>query len=342
LAADGVLKSALLGARGYWSAYCEIACAGKTTRGGSFDGQNKSSWVSGLEAVESRLDANRTNYAHRINENHVLRAGWTNTIARPNYAHLVPFESIPDEANELDDGSTIDIGNPDLKSQRSRNLDLSYEWYFQPVGLFTVAAFQKDIDKFSYQSIRNEIRLVDAADEGQPPDIVEVPVRIRSQRNGADARLRGVEISWQHQLSFLPSPLDGLGFNANYTLTEGRSRIPDDLTGGFTTLDYMFRQAEDVRNFQVYYEKYRFNVRVGQRYNAGWNQNVSDTGNVVVNPTTYWDASVRYNLTKNFTLYVEAKNFTKELLTWYFMTPETPTEWQIPDYGYRGGVRFRF
>jgi hypothetical protein len=135
--------------------------------------------------------------------------------------------------------------------------------------------------------------------------------------------------------------MDGFGFNVNYTYVQGRSTTRDDLTGQLITSDYLSKQAEKVYNAQLFYEKYRFRARVAVRHNSGWTQATGNLGNTVIAPTSFWDASLQYLLTRNFTVFMEGRNLSKEITIRYVRSIDTPT-WQTQNWGYRGGVRFNF
>lgn len=128
----------------------------------------------------------------------VVRAAWTNTIARPNYYDLVPYRILSREDSE------IEIGNPDLEPTRSMNLDLMYEQYFSSVGLFSAGLFYKDISDFIFGYARRDAR--DPV-TGETFDVLTQPL------NGAAASLLGFEVAFQRQL-FGPFSLYG-----NYTYT---------------------------------------------------------------------------------------------------------------------------
>ncbi len=137
---------------------------------------------------------------HELGDRTILRAAWTNTIARPNYFQLTPFRVIED--NE------IEIGNPDLEPTRSMNLDLMFESYFRSIGLISAGVFYKDISDFIVgRTVQN------GTVDGIVFDEVTEPI------NGASASLTGFEIAIQRNLDFLPGLLSGLGLYANYTYT---------------------------------------------------------------------------------------------------------------------------
>ncbi|MFP4545126.1 MAG: TonB-dependent receptor, partial [Candidatus Kapaibacterium sp.] len=77
------------------------------------------SYLNVLPGLHMKYDFNKTT---------ILRAAWTNTLARPNYFYLVPFRQIERSENE------IVIGNPDLKPTTSMNFDLMFEKYFRTIG----------------------------------------------------------------------------------------------------------------------------------------------------------------------------------------------------------------
>jgi TonB-dependent receptor len=133
-----------------------------------------------------------------LGRSRVLRAGWTNAIARPNYYDLVPFRILSREDSE------IQLGNPDLKPTRSMNFDAMYEQYFADVGLFSAGVFYKDVNDFIFAYAKR-----DATDPvtGETFDLLTQPL------NGAAASLLGFEVSFQRRVW---GPLSVYG---NYTYT---------------------------------------------------------------------------------------------------------------------------
>lgn len=128
----------------------------------------------------------------------IVRAAWTNTIARPNYYDLVPYRIVSREDSE------IEIGNPELKPTRSMNLDLMYEQYFASVGIFSAGLFYKDISDFIFGYAQRNAR--DPV-TGGTFDVLTQPL------NGAAASLLGFEVAFQRQI-FGPFSVYG-----NYTYT---------------------------------------------------------------------------------------------------------------------------
>jgi len=77
------------------------------------------------------------NLKYKISNSFVVKAAWTNSLARPKYFDLVPYFNIKPSDNE------IAAGNPALEPVKSSNLDLMAEKYFKSVGLISGGVFYK-------------------------------------------------------------------------------------------------------------------------------------------------------------------------------------------------------
>jgi TonB-dependent receptor len=111
---------------------------------------------------------------------------------------------------------TAQTGNPYLKPVRAVNLDLSYEWYFDPArsGSFTVAGFAKELHNVVTQQTTTTMISNNGVTE---PVLVTTPVNSASV-----GKVKGFEVAWQQFANFLPDPFDGLGINANFTYIDSR------------------------------------------------------------------------------------------------------------------------
>lgn len=160
------------------------------------------------------------NFRWDVDARTVVRAAWTNTLARPNYFDLVPYRQVSLDDNELS------TGNPDLKTTRSMNIDFMAERYFESVGLVSVGLFYKDISDFIFNFTQfNEVDPVTGNTFSQ----------ISRPENGASASLTGFEVALQRTLDFLPGGFRYIGVYANYTYNsssvEGISLSGRDLSG---------------------------------------------------------------------------------------------------------------
>lgn len=145
----------------------------------------------------------------------VLRLAGYKNLVRPKLSNLAP-RILVNQADEAE------FGNPDLKPYRAWNIDASAEWYFGNSSALTAGVFWKSIDDFVVEVTDNT-----------PGEILGVPYRKATTfTNGETAKVKGIELSFAQRFTFLPSPLDGLLLNANYTYTDAKGTVfaGDDLT----------------------------------------------------------------------------------------------------------------
>ena len=224
----------------------------------------------------------------------VVRAAYTNTIGRPDYASLAASENLSFDGSQ----PTLARGNPDLRPRKSRGFDASIEYYPRD-GLISIAAFSKDID--------DEIFTLTAAETlnvGRGPETVIVT----TPRNAETATIRGLELNLQQAFTFLPGALSGLGVSANATLLDTRFTF---LTSVGPRTTGLFLQPDTTANATIYYQKDRFEGRVSWNYIGGFLETINDT---IPNADQYWkgrstfDANISFRLTPNLTIYAEGQN----------------------------------
>ena len=139
------------------------------------------------------------------------RASWSNSFGRPPLSSLTPNESFKD-ANQ-----TVTVSNPSLLPQMSENWDLTLDYYFEPVGTFSVGWFQKTIDDYIINGIEQGV-IGTGPDNGFNGEYAGY--RLLTSDNGGSATVRGWEFAYSQQLTFLPGALRGLGVTLNYTKIE--------------------------------------------------------------------------------------------------------------------------
>ncbi len=142
-----------------------------------------------------------------------VRLARTETLTRPDYIQYAPITTINNFR------TYVRAANATLRPAHSTNYDASLSIYENHVGLFTVSAFQKNIEDL--------ILWVDYylhPEVGALPgmNIPEVWINDRPQantyiNNPFEAEYRGVEFDWQTNFWYLPSFLKGLVLNVNYT-----------------------------------------------------------------------------------------------------------------------------
>ncbi|MFT4197484.1 MAG: TonB-dependent receptor [Pseudoxanthomonas sp.] len=164
------------------------------------------------------------NLVAHVSDNTNLRLSLSRTIGRPTPSYIAQAES---SSYDEDTGTTtISKGNPDLKPEKSFNIDASIERYFNDNnGYISLAWFRKNIQDTIFQMD------TDSADASGAITTTE------QYQNASKASIQGVELSFVNRgLAYWGQTFDLL-FNAthmdgkmSYTNTDGSSRTVYQLT----------------------------------------------------------------------------------------------------------------
>ncbi|RDC61835.1 TonB-dependent receptor [Adhaeribacter pallidiroseus] len=287
-----------------------------------------------LTVGNSRLVNTYTNFLpsvqlkFNVTEDFLMRASWTNTLGRPNYAELsgttnLSFAETSDAG--LYEGS-LEIANPNLKPYISRNLDISLEHYFPKGGIIAVGGFYKNILNQIY-TVENEYNDTLYAGK-QYAELETVQVR-----NADAAKLYGIEFSYDQAFTFLPKALNGLGFSANFALIGSKVNLPnrpgEDLP--------LFRQAKNVYNLALYYQKKGFEFRAASSHRSAFlteaasvssYEDAIEAGIAVKEFDRYDAARTTYDLSGSYQFYKKRLKITAQLRN---LTNE-------PEQGYQGNT----
>lgn len=236
-------------------------------------------------------------FKYNATRNLVGRFSYSTGIGRPNFGQIVPTMTINN------DNLTVTSNNPDLQPQRSKNLDLSFEYYFEPAGLVSVGLFEKKLSNFIY---RANVGQVDSNNNifGQEYE----GYLLTTDRNGGSATIRGLEFSYSQQFSHLGGIWRGFGVFANMTWlrTEGDYGTPGANRTGRTLPLFTPRTG----NAGISYIGHGWTVRVKMNYasdrlssyNADESRRVYDKGSTPV------DFNIAYAFSRQLSVYADVIN----------------------------------
>jgi TonB-dependent receptor len=265
---------------------------------------------------------------YNATENLVLRAAWTNTLARPNYFDLVPVRSIIAEDEEIFEG------NPDLNPTTSMNFDLMVENYFRSIGLVSGGVFYKDVSDFIYTSI-NESYVDDQITGGDEWTYFQ-PL------NGGDATLLGFEIAFQRQLDFLPGFLQGFGVYANYTYTTSTANGVANEDGELRDDLALPGTSPHMVNASLSYENEKLVLRASLNYAHDY---VDEVGGSAFTDRFYdrqlfIDVNASYAFTPKLRFFAEANNLTNQPLRYYQGARERTMQMEYYNSRFNAGFKF--
>ena len=251
-----------------------------------------------------------------VNDELNLNIAFTQSIARPSYYDLVPYEYSNSDDQELA------LGNPDLKSSLSTNFDFMGEWYFGGLSLLSFGYFSKDIKDWIYQYTTNNYTY--AGVDGY---------ELSQLRNGEKANVSGFELGFQTKF------LKNFTFMGNYTSTdsstnnvEGRDDVP--LTG----------QVDDMYNLSLAFENKKFFVRASMNYASEALDELSGDAyeDRYYDEQTFVDVNANYKVNDNLSIFAEGKNLTNQPLRYYQGIQQRTMQIEYYNLSWTVGLKYDF
>ncbi|MDP1026826.1 TonB-dependent receptor [Sphingomonas sp. KR1UV-12] len=253
-----------------------------------------------------------------------LRAAVSKTVTRPTLTSLGVDNSYSGRIT----AATSSGGNPLLKPFKSTNYDLSYEYYLNDISYVSVSGFYKQFSDF-------------LESQTLPVDFAGYTFQDTRTRNGQTGSIAGVEIGGQYAFDKLPGALSGFGVAGNYTYVTSsvdRGTTTSDTQCGYNGL------SPHSANGSVFYEKYGIQARVSYNWRSAFLRQCFGAASRPENRAAYGqlDASVAYDITPQFQLYVQGVNLTDAYVNDYSVLEERFLLLQNTGTRYLFGIRGRF
>ena len=259
---------------------------------------------------------------YSVNEKTMVRAAYTESIARADFASLVPFIAT--------DGDDAEAGNPELESAHSKNIDLMLEYYPKGLGIFSFGYFSKAIDNYIYTSVMEDATIRDGA---KVYDEVVMPV------NGDNATLSGWEMNFVKNLDFLPGPLSNLSLYFNYTSTSSEADY-----GDMREKSTFPGQAPATGNLSFAYETNKLTARFSQSIADQYIVEVGEDADedIYYDPANRLDFSMSYNINSKLTLFADILNITNVPHVYFMGDASKPVEKEVYGATMKVGTSYRF
>jgi len=308
------------------------------------------------------------NVKYKVNDNIQVMGAFYKSCTRPNYSDLSPDVNYPAS------GNLNQSANPGLTPSTAWNGDLGVSFSNNALGLFTVNAFYKEISNLVYympdyqpyldsnpseviapQSILNNLPGLAYYDtswfHNNKNSSVTLPVNCPNL-----AYVRGIELSWQTHLWYLPSVLSGLVLDLNISFMNSQMQYPyfaQDSVGfvksGFgTTTVYKYKyytrsapvinQPNETYNAIIGWDYLGFSARVSFRYqgqtltglDARYSLQDAYFGNLWIT-----DISLSQKFLDKFTVYANLTNVNDHIDTYYISSSYGPLPTSDQSYGFR-------
>ena len=250
---------------------------------------------------------------HDIMPNLKARLSWSTSFGRPAMNNSLPNESV----NETE--QTLTINNPSLKPQTATNWDATLDYYFEPVGNFSVGWFHKALKDYlvTGQSVGS---IASGASNGYNGEYAGF--RTLTTLNAGSAFVQGWEFSYQQQFTFLPGLLKGLALAANYTVLETHGRFTGTT---YLSTGQVAGFIPKTGNVNLSWRHRSFGARVLLNYNGDYISSYtagSPGRNQYRYKRTIVDVGVSYQFTAKVGVSLDVSNLFNERLAWYRGIPD--------------------
>lgn len=315
--------------------YAKTDVESNGTSGIKFD-KNMPFLIDGNEFVLTPVEAAH-NYAEflpsatinwLVKEDIVLRASGARVLARPNINSLRPGYDV--KAQNLNETPTANGGNTYLDPFLADQFDLSAEWYFDKGALLSAALFYKDFVSYTYNTtelreLENPLTgqcIVDRVDhEGADKYTATSPcadIPYNTTVNGGSADIKGAEIAYQQNYTFLPGLFSHLGSSINYTYADSESIVnPEDPTDVFNGLPFLNTSKNSV-NATLFWEDEKTSIRLAYSYRSkAISQTTHFNSSLVRDARETLDFALNYAITQQLKVTFSANNLTDSYDTFY-------------------------
>jgi iron complex outermembrane recepter protein len=247
-----------------------------------------------------------------------IRTAYTEAIGRPDFAQILP--TLTQDDTPIDGFSgTITSTRASLLPQRSKNYDISVEYYTKTAGEWTIAWFRRDItDYISSTTVAMTPQLLSELNLGAE----FANYRLITNTNLGNANWDGYEISVRQRLrdwGFVPGFLNGFEIWANHTRLYS---MEGTFTGGASgaTITHLANVVDSQFNAGISYRSPRgkLYVHLKTNFQAGRpTANILSTGpanqfNPRLEDYQFWDGELTYALRPDLRLTVTARNLLGE------------------------------
>jgi TonB-dependent receptor len=273
-----------------------------------------------------------------------IRVARTVSVSRPSFGDMSPRFFI------AYDNGFVRRGNTQIKPMKATNYDLFLTFFHNRLGLFTVGGFYKEVDDLIYTRNAN---IITPADLGLPANTrlfsITEPVN-----NEFLTTVQGFEVEWQSNLTWLPSPFNGIVVNANmsrfFSETNYHSFEFRRTRQGIIGIDTfrvapMIHQADLIANLSVGYDYRGFSSRVSVQFQGATLRSVGSRPETDQYTDDYlrYDASIRQRFfNRRMSVYANLNNVTNRADRSSQFTYDRPRSIEYYGASFDIGMEFQF
>ena len=229
----------------------------------------------------------------------VIQVAASQSIGRPNYDSLAGVIAV-DETRQQ-----VTLPNPNLKPETSDKYFVSVQRYIEPAGTLSLSAYQLVVKNMGTTS-----ELVSAAEAGYADDPEYAGYTfLRAANASGTRRIKGVDLEYSQQLTFLPGFLRGFSVFGSVSRT-----VPDA---------QIVNLSAKSANGGLRYGNHLFNAQVRFTWTAARLTSITAVRTQWERERLMFDLSGGYKLSRTYELTLSCRNVFNQALESYFNVPGT-------------------
>ena len=236
---------------------------------------------------------------YSFTRNLVFQVAASQSIGRPNYDSLAGVIAV-DETRQQ-----VTLPNPNLKPETSDKYFVSAQYYIEPAGTITLSAYKLIVENMGTTS-----EIVSAAEAGYADDPEYNGYTFLRAANAAGTRrIKGIDLEYSQQLTFLPGFLRGLSVFGSVSRT-----VPD-----VQIVNLNSKSA----NGGLRFGNHRFNAQVRFTWTAARLTSITAARTQWERERLMFDLSGGYKISRTYELTLSCRNVFNQALESYFNVPGT-------------------
>jgi TonB-dependent receptor len=265
------------------------------------------------------------NASYHLRENLIARAGYYWSVGRPDFAQYAGSLTLPDTENPPGPTNRISVNNAGIKAWSARTTKVSFEYYFERVGLISLGAFRRDIENFFAATILTptpeflSLYGLDPTIYGQ--------YDVATQYNlSSPVRMTGIDLNYKQALTFLPQWARGVQVFGNASTLRATGDAAANIAG------FIPRTA----NWGVSLTREHYNIRLRWNYSGRQRRALVAAGRSIEAGTYNWgskrllfDLSGEYFVRQHVAVFANLSNLYDAPVDVEIAGPSTPEHAQF-------------
>jgi TonB-dependent receptor len=265
------------------------------------------------------------NGAYNIREDLIARAGYYQSVGRPNFNQYAGSLTLPDTDVPPGPTNRITVNNAGIKAWSARTTKVSFEYYFEKVGLISVSAFRRDIENFFGNTVFTPtaeflgLYGIDPATYG----VYDVSTQYNLS---SPVRMTGLDFNYKQALTFLPQWARGIQVFANGSALRTQGEAAANFAG------FIPRTG----NWGISLARPTYNLRMRWNYTGRQRRAIVATGRSIESGTYNWgskrllvDVSGEYYFHRKVAVFASLTNLGDAPVDVEIAGPSTPAPAQF-------------